>query len=217
MEEIARDLGISKKTLYKHFASKEELVRSVVQLFIAESAVRMDSLLAERHENFIARLQRLMEVLSAQAASVSPIFIREVAESMTEIWKEVEAFRAKRILTFGGLLEQGKREGYIRDDVEIDLIVMIFMTLIQSLVNPHSLSRSKYSFPQMVDGILTLVFEGILTKEARKSIKVAGRISKGTLHPTTMAFMASLPVESASIAVSAVKKMSSAKAKRSRT
>jgi AcrR family transcriptional regulator len=213
MEEIARDLGISKKTLYKHFATKELLVRAAAQLFMAESAARMDAMLCEAHANFIERLQRVMESLSLQVASVSPIFIREVAEAMPDLWKEIEAFRAARLLKFGNVLEQGRREGYIRDDVEIDLIVMFYMTLVQSLVHPHSLTRTHYSFPQIVEGILTIVFEGVLTKEGRKRVTIAGKI-KGdqTLDPRTLAMMSALPIETP---VSSQKKSSSAKAKKS--
>jgi AcrR family transcriptional regulator len=180
MEGIAAMLRISKKTLYKYFPNKEALVRAVVEVLLSERSGRFDECTNLSVETpFVTRLLSLLEVMSEQTANSSYVFLNEIAQEMPVLWREIEEFRAMRITKFGDLLRLGVREGYVRADIDIDLVVVIFIGVIQSIITPEFLQRSRYSFAQLLDAIMTLFFEGMFTQEARKHLRVVGKVKSG--------------------------------------
>src|ERR1700733_10404471 len=64
--EIAEAIGISKKTLYKEFETKEDILRACVIPRLLESAVRVDSILADRVMPFPEKLKSIMSIVGFQ-------------------------------------------------------------------------------------------------------------------------------------------------------
>jgi AcrR family transcriptional regulator len=61
MDEIARDLQISKKTIYKHFASKEDLLQSVCDMRLYTMNEKIDEI-AESHDDSIAKFIKMINL-----------------------------------------------------------------------------------------------------------------------------------------------------------
>lgn len=66
VEEIARELGISKRTVYQHFSSKEDILRYVVETAANETAARVEAEYADM-PSYQERLERLVRGLVLQA------------------------------------------------------------------------------------------------------------------------------------------------------
>jgi len=167
VEEIALELGMSKKTFYKHFPSKEDLIRQIIERMLGELHVKVRAII-DSDSSFLERLDELVSFLGRQVGWLALPMMRDVQRHMPEIWKAVERFRRERIATdFKSLLRRGIEEGHIRGDVNIEMFLLAFTGAVEAVINPAYLSAQPYSADQGVRTIMSLFFRGILSDHAR--------------------------------------------------
>ena len=96
------------------------------------------------------------------------------------VWKEVEDFRRDKILrNFGAILEFGSRDGLFREDIDLDLLLRMFISLIEEFVNPAALLRSGRSPAATFESVIKVFFQGILTDEGRREVSGRTRFLTG--------------------------------------
>lgn len=115
MDEIASGLKISKKTIYKYFPSKENLVAESIAMHREEIRQQVESIL-KSEGNAIVKIINLMEFVGKFFSKIGDKFLIDLQTHLPEVWKETDEFRAKiitRNLTM--LINQGKKEGLFID------------------------------------------------------------------------------------------------------
>jgi AcrR family transcriptional regulator len=171
MDEIAGELGMSKKTLYKIVSSKEALVELVAHRMMAE-ARRSIHLIFAGDRSCIDKIDHFMIFVGSQLGRVSRIFARDVRRQAPGLWERIEAFREARITeAFNNLFAQGVREGMIRPEVNRKIFVLAYVGAVNNLVNPAILMQESFSLEDAVHGIVTMFFCGILTDEGRRRMR----------------------------------------------
>jgi AcrR family transcriptional regulator len=167
-DDIAAELGISKATLYKEFRSKEEILRAVVRGFMAEIIGRVDALIKDETLSFVEKLARLFAFVGGQISQLGPLFVRDIQKSAPRVWKEIEEFRRdKIIINFNRILAAGRKQGLFRGDIDTDLLMKMFLKLVEEFVNPAEILRSGRSPSETFESVIKVFFQGILTDEGR--------------------------------------------------
>lgn len=169
MEEIASELGISKKTLYKHFSNKEHLLKEILSTIKCEVDAFIEGLIADKSMEFIEKLKRFMNFIAKQGARLEGPIVRDLMKNHPEFWRDIEEFRKKKAYTnLSRLIEQGIKSGIFRKDVNTEVVVLAYVSSIHSLINPEVLARLPISADQVFKDIVKILFEGIFTTEGRK-------------------------------------------------
>jgi AcrR family transcriptional regulator len=169
IDEIASDIGISKKTLYKIFPSKEALLRAQFAFYMRETDCFFQKLSEDENLDSIARVRAIFSYIANLFANASQQFFLDLKRKRPEIWAEINDFRRKMLLkNFSLILSQGRNEGLLRNDLDDQLLLLLFINMVQSLVNPEVLSQYPFSASQVFEAIITVTFEGLLTAEGRK-------------------------------------------------
>jgi len=167
-DDIAGELGISKATLYKSFRSKEEILRSVVRDNMEEMLAGVESLIRDGSLGFVEKMVALFTFLGGQISQFGPLLARDIQKGAPAVWKEVHEFRRDKILkNFKIILESGRREGYFRADVDIDLLLQMFLALVQQFVTPEEVRRTGRSPAAIFESVIKVFFQGILTDKGR--------------------------------------------------
>jgi len=168
VDEIAAELGISKKTLYQHFASKDALLQAVVRGMINDVAAEVEALLNDDGMDFIDQLIGLMRLMTARVSLISKQFADDMQKHAPKLWREVEQFRYRKVMAnFGRLVRKGQAAGAIRRDVDPELLAVIFAATIQGVVNPQNLARLPYTASQLFQAVGRTMFIGILSEKAK--------------------------------------------------
>ena len=170
MDEIARDLGISKRTLYEHFTSKEELLREGLKQMTQEVERTIEGTLRDDTLDFVDKLIRVWTFMASRLSRIGAIFQSDLQRHAPGIWKEVDTRRSRIIQNkFGELFKKGAQNKTFRRDINAQLLILIFSTLIQKIINPETLSQLPFSASQAFEAIVSVIFEGILTDQGRAS------------------------------------------------
>jgi TetR/AcrR family transcriptional regulator, cholesterol catabolism regulator len=168
-DDIAARLGISKATLYKVFHGKEEILRAVVRGYLAQVLGRVEGLIADRSLGFVEKMVALLTLLGDQIARLEPVLVRDLQRHAPGTWQEIEAFRQEKIAkNFRVILESGRREGFFREDVDLDLLLAMFASLVREFVNPAALLRTGRSASETFESVIKVFFQGILTDKGRR-------------------------------------------------
>ncbi len=168
VDEIAAKNGISKKTIYKYFQSKDDLVEAVTRETLSEMAKCCQSIVKEEGVDFVDRLKRMMTLVAVQYSNVGKALVEDLQKNAPHIWNQIAEFRTQRInIEFGAMLQEGMEKGIFRTDIDRDLILMIYSNAIQTIIKPEMLVHLPYSASQIFETIVKIIFEGILTEEAK--------------------------------------------------
>ncbi len=169
LDEIASELGMSKKTMYKFFPSKEDLLTEVVHGVMSGLRTRVEATVAS-DKSFAEKASELLGHLGRVIGTTSKQFLIDLQRFSPDLWKEMEEFRRQRILTsVRAIFVQAKEEGVFRRDLNVDLFILIFLNSVQNIVNPQVLSEQSFSMEEALRGIFRIIFEGAMTDEARAS------------------------------------------------
>lgn len=170
MDEIAKELKVSKKTLYKYFSTKEELIRTIQTGLEKEVRQNLEEIISSK-DNTIVKLRKLSNFISDLFLKVGIKWAEDLSTYYPQIWSEFEKRRSENIVnTFARILSQGKKENLIVDKPN-ELIVQTITSGLQGVINPDFLIRSNYSLYEAFNITFDILISGILTKKGRKQYK----------------------------------------------
>lgn len=168
LDELSGELGISKKTMYKFFPSKDELLKTIIRA-LQRRVERNVIAIVESDKPITHKLAEFMLFIGKIAGRLSKAFQLDVQRFAPMLWKEMDEFRKEKITKyFGAMIQEAKKEGIFRTDVNEQIVFMMFLNSVQSIVNPEVLSQHSFSPKEAMYTIFHVIFEGSLTDEARK-------------------------------------------------
>jgi AcrR family transcriptional regulator len=172
MDELVAQLGISKKTMYQYFKSKDDLVTAVLETQIVFMSTNIKKIL-DAPVDFIEKLNTLWVFVGDSLSGISKQFQDDIRRFRPELWQRVEEVRRQNV--FGNLrtlFEEGQRHGMLREDVNVEIVVAMFQDAVQGIVNPEVLVRHPFSAADAMRAIMRVLFEGVLTESARNSYRM---------------------------------------------
>src|SRR6184192_3331632 len=170
MDDLAFELGISKKTLYAYFPGKFDLLEAVLADKFAGVEAKLKRAAGAQPHNFPATLHDLLAGLQRELHEIKPPFVRDMRQKAPQVFKVVEHRRAALIERFfGKLFVEGQRAGMVRKDVPVKLIIEILLTVVQAIMNPVKMGELGMMPKEDFAGILKIVLEGALTRKGRKT------------------------------------------------
>ncbi len=170
MDDLAEELGISKKTLYAYFPGKFDLLEAVLADKFASVQATLKEITRARPRDFPATLQALLAGTQRELDEIKPPFVRDMRQKAPEVFKVVERRRAALIQRyFGKFFIEGQRAGMVRKDVPGKLMIEILLALVQSIMNPPKMEELGMMPKEGFAGILKIILEGALTTKGRKA------------------------------------------------
>jgi AcrR family transcriptional regulator len=168
MDQLAEELGISKKTLYAHFPGKIELLEAVLADKFAGVEAKLNGIIHAHPHNFSAALHELLANMQRELDEIKPPFVRDMRQKAPHVFKVIERRRAALIERFfGKLFIEGQRAGMVRKDVPAKLTIEILLAVVQAIMNPLKMEELGMTPKKGFAGILKIILEGALTRQGR--------------------------------------------------
>src|ERR1700704_4403675 len=170
MDDLAEELGISKKTLYAHFPGKFDLLEAVLADKLAGVETMLKEVTRAQPHDFPASLRELRAGTKRKLDEIKPPFVRDMRQKAPQVFQVIERRRAALFQRyFGNLLLAGQRAGMVRRDVPANLIIEILLAMVQSIMNPPKMEELGMMPKEGFSGILKIILEGALTAKGRKA------------------------------------------------
>jgi AcrR family transcriptional regulator len=179
MDDIAEYLGMSKKTIYKYFHSRSELLDAIVEYQMATvKEIFMEAFSPK--VDLIDGIQQVFTRIPQAVGLLSKKFLNDLRKYEPEKWDKIETFRTKMLKeNFPRIFSRGQKSGYFRKDINVEIMVLLYISAIQSIVNPTVLSQSSFSAKDVIDNLLKIFYLGITTDKGRTKIIEIDKKNKG--------------------------------------
>jgi TetR/AcrR family transcriptional regulator, cholesterol catabolism regulator len=169
MEDIARQAGISKKTIYQEFADKRDLVKEVFSNILEEDRKRLAYIL-ESEDGVIEHLVQTSQMMRERLSSINPLVIMEVQKYFPEAWKIFETFKENTIQTdLVNVIEKGKELGYFRSEIDSQILSRARMNQVTSAFDPVNFTNPEFNFVEEQMVLLDHFLHGIFTEKGRQA------------------------------------------------
>jgi len=170
MDDLAKELGISKKTLYAHFPGKFDLLEAVLAAKFADVETTLNEVTRAHRHDFPAALRDLLAGTQRELNEIKPPFVRDMRQKAPDVFKLVERRRAALIQRYiGRFFVAGQRAGMVRKDVPTKLMIEILLAVVQFIINPSKMEELGMMPKEGYAGILKIILEGALTAKGRKT------------------------------------------------
>lgn len=182
MDDIAQDLGMSKKTLYKYHSGKLELLAASFEVFRTKMTAKVEAIVDNRYLAFPLKLRSFLSVVATYLAPINPELFEDLREHAPEVWQDLKAYiNESAHMRFAKLIEEGIRQNLVNPRVNLHLVVMLYAAAIQSLWDPKFAEQ----FPESIrkgakmppsdafEQAISIIYNGILTDEARNEFQNA--------------------------------------------
>jgi TetR/AcrR family transcriptional regulator, cholesterol catabolism regulator len=165
MDDITRDIGVSKKRLYTLFKSKKDLVARLLELE-RENFKIIFSIYNFEGVNAIDILLTVSKEVRDKFADVSPSMTYDLNKYYPEIYHKHVEDRIEFIFEKIKInLEKGINQGVYRDDLSIELVARIYIRRLIDLHNPEFFPADKFSFQTLFDVMFDNFIRGIANEK----------------------------------------------------
>ena len=169
MDDLAHELGISKKTLYLHFPGKDAIIGLIIDGIGRTIRQEMEAVLNDPRLNFAQKLRGVVDVVAPRLAQTSPAMLRELQRYAPRIHQKIDELRQKNIpYVFGRLFRAGIAEGAVRPDLDPDFAAQFWLQSMRGLTHPDALAVTHLTPRQTLEKALELFTGGLLTSGGRK-------------------------------------------------
>ena len=167
MDEVASELRMSKKTIYKFFPSKEDLVMAIAKHFMNRMKNKILPAL-NSDKNAIEKLGELISILAGASEKISTKRMEEMKRHFPSLWNEIDKFRTE--MMFGNItkvINQGKKEGLFLD-YPTSIIMNILVVSVRTIVNPDFILNNNFSIIEAARFAFKIIIGGIVTEKGKK-------------------------------------------------
>ena len=163
MSQLAAQLGMSKKTLYVLFDSKEALLLAVVDAMF--DAVKADEakILARQDLSLADKVRQLVVVLPDSYKNLDWSRLQGVEEKYPAVYGRIRQRLESEWEPTLELLRQGMEQGELRP-FQPGLLRAVVEGAMEHFLSSDALQREGIGYVQALDGMMDLLMEGILAK-----------------------------------------------------
>lgn len=127
MDDIARELGISKKTLYEHVSNKSDLIEQIFEQKISEEKEMM-ARFRETSEDAIDEILNITKFVLKTLRHLSPTTVYDLQKYYRSTWKMMESLHCNHYYDLiRDNLERGIAQGVYRNDLNPDIIAKLYV------------------------------------------------------------------------------------------
>ncbi len=165
MDDIARELGMSKKTLYQFFENKNDLINQMFELEEKRDIDITKCILVEA-ENAVDELMGFAKHGIEEFAKLmsSPTIVYDLQKYYKDIWLKFELGINQRIYEGTKMnIERGKKEGLYRMDIDAEIVSKIYVRQMMSFIDEDTFPIKQYNKVQLFTQYLIYHIHGIAT------------------------------------------------------
>ena len=170
MDGIARHLKISKKTIYREFKDKNEIVVGICQSDFTGHQYQLEQI-EQQSENAIDSFVKIMNYVNTYLDSVNANYFYDMQKYHPDAWNEFKQFKHTYVIkSIVKNLELGQAEDLYRNDLNIDILAKLRVAEMDAAMNTELYSPEKYNLSDLHEELLRHYLQGITTIKGHRMI-----------------------------------------------
>lgn len=178
MDDIARELAMSKKTIYQHFSDKEDVVMAFIKQFVTHQIEQIEAL-RKNSENVIHELITSTEHMKMMMSSMNPALVFDLKKYHPKCWAVYLDFKKNFLENFIlETLNRGIEEGYFRKDLITAILARMRVEQVEMGFNPDIFPQTEFNLTEVQMECFNHFMYGISTIKGHKTINKYKQITE---------------------------------------
>ena len=163
MDDVAKQLGMSKKTIYANFKDKDELVTNLVIKMMHKDECNMEER-TQLSENAVDEIFLMMDFLKQMLSNINPIIFYDLQKYHNKAYKIMMDFHQNHIYDHVKIcLERGIKENVFREDINTEILSQARVAQINWIFESDLIRSGKHSLYEVIQELTTHFLFGICT------------------------------------------------------
>lgn len=165
VEELCAGMAVSKRTFYKYFENRDELVKAVffftIEPFVEQGVANLGSDLPVSE-----KLRRHFDLLiHGVMAKLTLPFMADIETLMPEFWRHIEEIRAKIVTMVAEIVKSGQDEGSMRDGFDPIVMSRLLLRILDAVARPQVAADLGISLSDLVEMVGRMVMTNLVNPD----------------------------------------------------
>jgi len=165
MDDIARHMGISKKTIYLHFKDKEEIILCATERYL-ESELKVMESLQYISENAVEHLYKITVCIRDRMKNTNNSVLYDLRKYYSSAWEKYVAYKQEVIFRLVlSTLKEGIAEGWFRSSINPELMAYLRLAEIELSFNREYFPDDRLTLSEIHEQLFEHFTYGILSEK----------------------------------------------------
>jgi AcrR family transcriptional regulator len=164
MDDLAKELGMSKKTIYVSYDDKQELFYDMVDYLFENIREKKQEVVNDKKLSTLDKIRKILGVMPESYSEIDFKQLYMLREKYPEVYAKVEEKLETGWEETVALIEQGIKEGVIRD-IPIFLIKTMLEASLEQFFARDVLVQNKISYNEALRNVVEILVNGITIKD----------------------------------------------------
>lgn len=169
VDALSKRLAMSKKTIYKFFPTKENLIHSIMHFVFGQINGVFKKVMTEE-PNPALQYIKIMEKICKFSGRTPVHKLVELKSLYPQIWKEVESFRLSHQEDFYIILKNAQDQGLAHSDINMKSVAIVYINIVNSTFQPEFFLKNDLPIRDTIHGFVQIVARGIFTEKGMKTV-----------------------------------------------
>jgi AcrR family transcriptional regulator len=171
MDDLARELGISKKTIYKYFKDKDDLVVSIMDMKVElDKAICLNA--QQNSDNAIEGLISLSELVIEQLKNVNPTVFYDLKKHFPEACEVLEKHKWNFVYSIiKENIDRGIQEGFYFSTLKSDIVAKLYISSMDVIMNTDIFAWPDFKFHDVYNEMIRFQLRGLINENGRDYLK----------------------------------------------
>ena len=161
MDDVAEELKISKKTIYKEFKSKDEIFDSMVDYVFDNIKAREQEILESEEYSTLDKIRLLLSAMPASYRNINFQELYPLSDKYPKVYKKLQRRLETGWEPTFRLLEQGKEEGLIRQDADFKIFKIMMEATLERFFQQDVMKGSGTKYNDYLNEVVDILLNGI--------------------------------------------------------
>lgn len=168
MDDVAREVSMSKKTLYHFFENKDSLVTAVARDHLKKERQEYSEV-ASSSANSIEELHQIATCMRKNLLKMNPSLLHDLQKFHSDAWKEFLEFKQAFIKdNVKDNLIRGMEEGFYRADLDPEILAVFRVEQVQMIFEEKIFPQDKFDFATVQMELFNHFIHGLLSEKGRE-------------------------------------------------
>ena len=164
IDELSSQMGMSKKTIYKYFPTKNILIDNIFKYF-TDSIREKFAEVSRLNDNPIVKFKLVTDFLFNRFNYMSPNTLIEIKIRYPKIWARIAEFRKEMSIHLADFLKEAQKMGLAKSDMDMDKTSTIFLYILNNTFQPEFFIANNLAPADTIKLYMQMITEGLFTEE----------------------------------------------------
>lgn len=171
MDDLARAMGVSKKTIYQFVDNKADLVDKVMQRHLELEKCDIQEI-QQQADNAINEMFEIGQYVAKHLRMLNPNIINDLQKYYPKAWSRIDDFKEQHVRNvIKGNIERGIEQGYYRSDIDSEILARIYSSKMECVVDQKLFPFTEFAIIDVYREFLNHHIRGIASEKGLRYLE----------------------------------------------